>query len=339
MTMIINTPETLEKKQALLDWAASLKIRVVHIDSTPITSAIRHHLDEDLRNYWNLALLSRAEKTFPLFAHKAKQHVFRTRVKIERGIETSLKKSIDRKLIQLADCFKSTFFSESIKQGLSLRMPLSSCKPTNNCHWSCYAHDGMDAGRYPIIKGAINGVIARLYETGTQEQKHSILSLLRRPTTLAIKRAMAESKRAGFKRDPRIRFSHVGEIAEFPKFSNAFAKLVKDLSEDKVRCVVYTRHNNAKLLDSDLFVVNFTLDRDSEERMEWVPTNARKVFTAWDGECESSVAVNFLEHHRFSHAKIKGAGHVCPVTIPETTFKTCDSAKCDLCFTKTEREI
>ncbi len=339
MTMLINTPEALEKKKALLGWAASLKMRVIYIDSTPITSAIRHHWDEDLRNYWNLALLSRAEKDFPLFAPKAKQLVFKVRVKIERGIEASLKESIGRKLIEVRDCFKSTFFSESIKQGLSVRMPLSSCKPTSNCHWSCYAHDGMDAGRYPIIKGAINGVIASLYETGTQEEKNAILSLLRHPTTLAIKKALGEKKRAGFERDPRIRFSHVGEIAQFPKFSNAFAKLVKELSEGQVRCVVYTRHSNAKLLDPDLFVVNFTLDRDSEDRMKWVPVNARKVFTAWDGECESGVAVNFLEHHRFSHAEVKGSGHVCPVTVPNTNLKTCDAAKCDLCFRRTEREI
>jgi len=324
-----------QEKEVLLQWAKTFNTRTVRIDRTPISRFVNESWHADLTKYWNLALLSRASNRYPTYSEIAKKLVFKVRVKIERSIAKSIELSIGEGSIALEDLFDSSFFSESIKQGLSLRMPLSSCNPTSNCHWSCYAHDGMDAGRYPVIKGAINGVVARLYEDGSDALRNRILSLLQRTTETAIRKSLRERDKADFRREPRIRFSHVGEVAEFPQFANAFASMVNKLSNGEVQCVVYTRHQNACLLDEKLFVVNFTLDRDSEERRSWVPNNARLVYTAWDGVCDNTVAVNFLEHHRFSHAAVRKAGSICPVTLPETQLKTCDAAKCDLCFRKT----
>ena len=126
--------------------------------------------------------------------------------------------------------------------------------------------------------------------------------------------------------------AHVGELSAFPSFANAVAKAIHDFSEGKVKCVLYTRHNNAKLLDTDLFIINFSLDASSLNRQDWAPENSRVVYSAWDGEVHRNASVNFLEHHFLHHTQQVGEGEVCPATLPETPERSCDAVQCDLCF-------
>jgi hypothetical protein len=321
------------KKLQLLEWGRNLKIEEIGVIKKPVINCIHALTYDILTKYWNLALLSRAEKKYPELSLKAKKIIFKSRVIIERSIEKSLESALKHGDIVYNDLFDSNIFSSSIKQGLSLRLPLSSCFPTKNCSWSCYAHDGMDAGRYPVIKGAINGFIAKEYEFGSIETRTTIEKLLIIQVDKAVRQAIRDKNKSDFPRDARIRFSHVGEIANFPEFANTFARQVKEISDNNVSCVVYTRHPKVKYLDHSLYVVNFTLDRDSEDRRAWIPNTARIVFSAWDGVSNPDVDVNFLEHHRFSSHASTGDGKICPVTIPVNLVNTCDEAKCDLCFT------
>jgi hypothetical protein len=326
------TSESDKLRKELLDWADRLKVLENDKVFAPVAASMHSIWHGDLTKYWNLCLLSRSEKKYPSLSQEARKRVFRVRSSLERSMIKSLHIALDSGKINLRDLFTSNIFSESIKQGLSLRMPLSSCNPTKNCHWSCYAHDGMDAGRYPVIKGAINGFIAELFEYGEEKTQVQVKSFLKEKANLGIRKALREQEKSPFKRDARIRFSHVGEITAFPKFANEFASIISSLSNGEVRCVLYTRHQNASLLNPDLFIINFTLDRDSDERIEWVPKTAKTVFSAWDGVCDETATINFLEHHRFSHLPGTGKGKICPVTEINTAVKTCDSALCDLCF-------
>lgn len=325
---------SVDSKTALLNWGSNLKTFEIGLIDNPVVSALHQRTYEILTNYWNLSILSRADSKYPVLSSKAKKIIFRVRVSIEKSIEKALKLSLTSGSIHFSDLFVSNIFSSSIKQGVSLRLPLSSCVPTKNCSWSCYAHDGMDAGRYAVIKGAINGFIAKEFENGSLENRSAIERLLTLQVDKAIKVAARDQKNSDFSRDARIRFSHVGDIAEFPDFANTFARLVKERSKSTVRCVVYTRHPNVAKLNEELYVVNFTVDRDSEDRRSWVPDTARIVYSAWDGISNDNVDVNFLEHHRFSQQENTGNGNICPVTIPINRLSTCDEAKCDLCFVK-----
>jgi len=192
----------------------------------------------------------------------------------------------------------------------------------------------MDAGRNPVVKGVLNGVIAARYETGDEALRAELRTILRRHARRAVAAAIREAGAAGFSRQPRIRFSHVGEIVAFPRFANDLARVIWEESHHTVACVVYTRHPDARLLDPELFIVNFTLDRSSWDRLPWAPAGSRLTYSAWEGATSSEVAVNFVEHHRFKHGVPTGSGVICPTTNPETPLRTCDAVKCDLCFTK-----
>jgi hypothetical protein len=104
------------------------------------------------------------------------------------------------------------------------------------------------------------------------------------------------------------------------------------VSAEAVDCVIYTRHSRARDLDSDLLVINFSLDKSSLSRRGWAPTGARIVFAAFGGELLGDAAVNFLEHHVGFHALPLGAGTVCPTTLPDTKIRSCDAVQCDRCF-------
>lgn len=316
-----------------LIWAESFRVTKRPL-TKPVAKSAHDLFYDELTHYWRLALLSRQPGKFPVEAEKARKILFRVRTYLERCISDSIEDAMSKGAFDLGHLLEKSIFSSSIKQGLSLRLPLTSCVPTDTCHWGCYAHDGMDAGRYPIIKGSINGVIAKAYESANSVMRASISTMLSRNIEKAVFQALREAENAEFDREPRIRFSHVGEIAAYPDFANEFAKLVSEVSSAKVSCVVYTRHPNVARLDRDLYVINFTLDEDSLDRKSWIPEGVRTVFSAWNGQINKDADVNFLEHHRFSHQIPAGAGLICPVTKPAVKVKTCDAAKCDLCFRK-----
>ena len=192
----------------------------------------------------------------------------------------------------------------------------------------------LDAAPNAVVRGALNGCIAKLFESGSLRARRYILDKLRSHTTRATKAALREldALDGSWSRRAYIRFSHVGEMSAYPLFADALADQVREVSGGHVDCVVYTRHPDANKLDPSKWIINFTLDSDSTERRAWAPANARIVFSAWDGILDDDVEVNFLEHHRWSHIAPVGAGSVCPATLPETTTRSCDAVKCDLCF-------
>jgi hypothetical protein len=318
---------------SVLAWAEAFKLLRPFQVTSPVGACIRREARRELDLYWNLANLSRAGKRRPELSAAAFKAVFRVRVTLERSLAGLLHEQLDHGSLVLEDLFDGDFFGCSIKQGASLRMPLASCAPTADCQGSCYAHDGMDAGRNPVVKGVLNGAIASSFEAGENQVRSRILALLRPHVRRAVGSARTEAAAAGFKRRARIRFSHVGEIAAFPTFANKLAAVVREESKGEVDCVVYTRHPNAGLLDPALFLVLFSLDESSEDRRRFVPETARVVRSAFGGRITDSVDVNFLEHHRWEHIKPVGTGKVCPATAPDTKDRTCDGCKCDFCFT------
>lgn len=322
-----------EDEQAdVLKWGQCFKSVKPFSVSTPFGACLRREARQDLDRYWNLANLSRAKRRRPELASLAHQVVFRVRVNLERSLTTLVKDRMNAGESRHDDLLDGDFFGCSIKQGVSLRMPLASCTPSRECAGSCYAHDGMDAGRNPVVKGVLNGLIAECYEAGDTALRARLVDLLRPHARRAIRAARTEAERAGFERGPRIRFSHVGEIAAFPRFANDLAMLIRDESDGEVASVVYTRHPNARLLDPQLFVVLFSLDESSEDRRKFIPPTAWMVRSAFGGKVTDSVDVNFLEHHRWEHIKPIGTGKVCPSTAPETKVRTCDACRCDFCF-------
>ena len=134
-----------------------------------------------------------------------------------------------------------------------------------------------------------------------------------------------------YKRLPRIRFSHVGEMAATPEFTNALAREIKK-RDPRAQCVIYTRHPKARLLDPTLLVVNFTLEGTDDARLKHVPASARIVNSAWDGIIYDEAEVNFLEHHVERAATSTRAGSICPVTANHKQTPSCDLARCQRCF-------
>jgi len=96
--------------------------------------------------------------------------------------------------------------------------------------------------------------------------------------------------------------------------------------------LAYTRHPGSAKVNPKKWIINYTLDKSSADTMQLIPSNARFVYSAFDGELSATAAANFLEHHRWSHCLPKGKGKVCPATAPSTEDRTCDAVRCNLCF-------
>jgi len=320
----------------LINWARGF--RGVHrpFRQAVSCSALSVHLKSELANYFALAALSRSGSANPAHVKQAYGEVFRIRVLLEQVIERAVERALGTTLDRVRACLgKGSFFGSSKKQGTSLRMPLSTCTPTSLCKGACYAHDVLDATPLAVVRGALNGWVARCYEAGDSHLRTEIMVLLRRHSSRAISNARSElvALPADFVRRPFIRFSHVGEVTKYPRFANALAALIKHESNGQVDCIVYTRHRNAARLDPDLWVINFTLDPASLDRKAWAPAHARIVFSAFNGITSNLAEVNFLEHHRHIHmARSSGDGRICPATKPETKMRTCDACRCNRCF-------
>jgi hypothetical protein len=266
---------------------------------------------------------------------EALSYVFRVRVVLEQSIAWCLTALVMEKGLHSIALSHQSLHGYSKKQGVSIRMPLSSCAPTKICGAACYAHDVLDAAPGSVVRGAINGGVANWFEQGDSTYRNTLLAELGRPVQRMISAARRDAKAAAgvFIRRPRVRFAHVGEFSAFPAFANALAKSVRDYSGGDVDCVVYTRHPDARMLDPELFMVLFSLDESSEDRRRFAPLTARVVRSAFGGRVTDSVDVNFLEHHRWSHLEPIGTGKICPSTAPETKERTCDACRCDFCFT------
>lgn len=324
-----------EEKARTLEWASrfrAIKGRVPHIASV---SDLGSCFGEDLRRYFALAALSRSTTAPAQLVNDALAQVFRVRVVLEQRIAATFIDLVSRRGISELALSKAPIHGYSSKQGVSIRMPLSSCVPSRLCGAACYAHDVLDAAPASVVRGAINGALAYHYEQSDEAAREQLMAELDRPVARMVRHAVRDATDAAetFSRRPRVRFAHVGEFAAFPEYANALARRVHDLSAGEVDCVVYTRHPDAKLLDPSLFVVLFSLDESSEDRRKFIPLTARAVRSAFAGRITDSVDVNFLEHHRWVHIPPVGTGKICPSTAPETKVRTCDACKCDFCFT------
>ncbi len=279
-------------------------------------------------------MLARSKTAVPDLSERAHSLLFRVRTILEGNLQRAISQAPVNPNAKLDALFEGSFFGFSKKQGTSLRLPLRTCSPTKLCAGGCYAHDVLDATPAAVVRGAINGWIAERYERGDQEVRAELFDRLGPHVKRAIKSAKRELRNLpdGFTRRAFIRFSHVGEIVYTPNFANDLARMVRDLSEGDVDCVVYTRHKRAVELDSDLWIVNFTLDPVSEDRKSWAPTHARIVYSAFGGKTSPTAEINFLEHHRHSHLTQDGDGSACPATLPEATSRTCDGNQCNRCF-------
>ena len=329
---------TLEEKLATLEWARSYgKSRARSLPKASL-SRVRPLFETELKAYFSLAALSRSTTSPKDMVRDAHAMVFRCRVALERRITQAVLEAANGAVDGWM--FEGSFYGFSKKQGTSVRMPLLSCRPTSLCAGGCYAHDVLDAAPLSVIRGAVNGAIAGLFEDGDLGRRADILSRLERHSHRAIKAAKAELKSlagSGWTRRPFIRFSHVGEITAFPQFANALAQQVRDLSQGAVDCVVYTRLQTVSELDPELWIINFTLDQSSRDRKAWVPPHARIVFSAFGGEVDPDAEVNFLEHHRWAHLSPIGQGRVCPATAPDVPERTCDAVRCNRCFERSKR--
>jgi len=322
----------------IVEWGRLFKIRKKNVFFERVSPRdVLDSFGEDLKNYFSLAALSRNASAVPAFRASARQDVFAARAILEKSIIRAVERASCPEFEKVDGVLANNLFGFSKKQGTSLRMPLASCNPTKLCAPGCYAHDVLDAAPYAVIRGALNGWLASMFERSDATARSRLLTKLTPHVKRAIKNSQRELKYLpeGYRRRPFIRFSHVGEIVEYPEFSNALARLVKDLSQGEVDSVVYTRHQNVSKLDPSLWVVNFTLDPVSVKRLRWAPPHARIVFSAFGGVTSNLAEINFLEHHRHVHlGKTAGDGIVCPATAPETIVRTCDACKCNKCFTR-----
>lgn len=281
----------------------------------------------ELHKYFALTVLSRSKSADRNLVEQAQEQIFRIRVQLEKSIAFTFDRSNFEEIIK-----EGNFFGCSKKQGISVRMPLWTCEPTSLCSSRCYAHDTLDAAPASVIRGAINGGIAERYENGSATERNEIIDLLGGHIKKAIKESFREANNCSWKRAPRIRFSHVGDIAAYTDFANEMARQIKIKSDGQVVNVVYTRRHDASNFNPNLWVINFTLDSTSLDRSDWIPEYANTVYSAFDGVTSETAHVNFLEHHRWSHCSPKGKGIICPATLPDEKIRTCDSLLCNRCF-------
>ncbi len=320
-----------ERKETL-NFIKSMKLNSPAFLDLQFSTIAREHY-ENLRAYFALCAMARGKS---MFRNDAKEILFSTRVKLENNIKKRALKTIKHKPNECITLLKQKFFGGSKKQGISIRLPLASCEPTKLCSNLCYAHDVLDAAPPSVIRGALNGAIAELYQENPTQFGKIISKYWDKWIFNAIKEAHSEKEYSNFDRQSRIRFGHVGDGAAYPLFMNFIASKVKKYSNGRVQPIIYTRHRSAKYLDSDLFVINFTLDPTSEDRYVFAPPDSRIVYSAFGGQTSEKAEINFLEHHRFEHFDQVGKGSVCPATVPDTKDRTCDGLACNKCFVKPE---
>ena len=285
------------------------------------------------RSYFSLCALTRRALLDESIRSHGISKLYDMRALLEKKMLADLRE-ISKNANAFKEATRETFFGKSKKQGVSIRYALASCVPTATCGGRCYAHDGRDRELLHIFRGVSNYYVGLEFENGSPERRQQILGLLSKSIDKGVEAALVDQASAlmeGYNRLPRIRFSHVGEMAATPEFTNALALEIKNRAP-KVQCVIYTRHPKAKLLDTKLLVVNFTLEGAGDIRQKFVPNGARIVNSAWDGDINDAAEINFLEHHVEKSTVAKGSGSICPVTANHKATPSCDSALCQKCF-------
>lgn len=296
--------------------------------------ALKYRYAAESRAYYSLAAMTRRRNLESNVRAEALAKLFRMRSTLERTIISDLEVCGLRR--DLVDTWATrSFFGVSAKQGVSVRYALASCVPTRTCGGRCYAHDGRDREIHRIFRGALNLFVGERYDRLDTGQRAELLERLAPAIAYGVSAAREDQtvsrNEFGYDRAPRIRFSHVGEMAATPEFTNDLAREIRRF-DPAIACVIYTRHPNAPLLDPEALTINFTLESEEDPRRAWVPTGSRVVASAWDGRLSASAAVNFLEHHVEKVVKPAGTGAICPVTADHGSITSCDGARCQLCF-------
>lgn len=290
------------------------------------------------RLYYTVAAVSRRRVLDEEVRSALLGQLYQLRSRIEHVVVQGIEHIPDREgVLRLA--VQRSFFGVSAKQGVSVRYALHSCVPTTSCGGRCYAHDGRDRELHLLFRAALNYWIGMSYEQAERSLREMLIGRLAKAIDFAVHVAREDATKAalgGFTRRPRVRFSHIGEMASTPEFANRLAKELKQ-REPLIECVIYTRHPGAQKLDPEIFNVNFTLEGAHDTRIRFAPPTARIVNSAWDGQLSPIAEVNFLEHHVEKNAQMRGEGHVCPVTVNHKELRSCDEAKCDLCFRRPSR--
>jgi len=299
-------------------------------------AGIRDDFIDPAKAYFSLAAMSRRKLLEDGHRQVGLNQLFTFRSLLERKIFQQLERNVEElDLLNVAS--QNAFFGCSIKQGVSVRYPLLTCAPTIKCGQGCYAHDGRDRALIQVFRGSMNYLLGSTYENGDSKDRSQIRLKMQGALDFAAREAEADATRSqaeGFKRSPRIRLSHVGEMAATPEFTNMLAEEIKRRNRE-IQCVIYTRHPDAKLFNRELVVVNFTVEGATDPRWSYVEKGMRVVSSAWNGEIVQNASVNFLEHHVEKSHAASGMGNICPVTIDHKKFPSCDSAKCIRCFKNT----
>lgn len=298
----------------------------------PSMDGLKVHFERPSRAYYALAAMSRRAHLDAETREEAYKLLFPLRALLETRIIEALQKFRNPLDIVLTFGCKS-FFGKSIKQGVSVRYPLSTCVPTLQCAGRCYAHDGRDRDYQRLFRGALNGLVGLHYESNPDNRQLIISQLSKQiDEIIALSRSEASSAaEGGYKRKPRIRFSHVGEMAATPIFANDLTAEIRR-RDPEISCVIYTRHPEANRLDMATFVVNFTVEGANDKRAKFRPVGSRLVSSSWDGQIFQEADVNFLEHHVEKSSTSSARGSLCPVTVNHKATPTCDSARCERCF-------
>ena len=209
---------SISQQTKTLEWARKFVAKSVSFADSLSSSNLKHIYCQELKSYFALAGLSRSLTAPSEMVDEAYNLVFAVRVAIEKEIRASVMQLVKRDSAQLPRLFDGSFFGTSKKQGVSVRMPLLACNTTSLCAAACYAHDALDATPNSVIRGVLNGCIAELHERGDRTMRCLVIKLLGPSIRRAVRASIAESNlaKSTFMRQPRIRFSHVGEIAAFP---------------------------------------------------------------------------------------------------------------------------
>jgi len=318
------------ERQAILGWCQTFRAEPIDLSESELTVAnIINAFKPWLLKYAAAGQIASATVRPFKETDLLRRQLFPVRVKIEKAIARELRPLLHADPGQLGKLYRYRFFGKSKKQGVSLRMALMTCEPTSICGARCYAHDALDATPAAVVRGVLNTVLVEMW---CHNPKNELLAdFIDNEILSAANAAHREAAASDFKREPRVRLSHVGEVAAYPEFANHVARLLGSHLKGPVKCVVYTRHSNARRLDAALIVINFSLDDSSREKIHSIGPRIRYVSSSFDGLLMKDVSVNFLEHHNRAHSKPTGEGHICPATA-ELNERSCDGVKCDLCF-------
>ena len=114
-----------EEHRATLEWAHTYRGSHRQVPGRLSMAALSRAHGDDLRRYFALCALSRNQTAPESLASDAYSQVFRVRVALERSIRSSADEALARHDEDFAVLLHKGFYGASRKQGVSVRMALS----------------------------------------------------------------------------------------------------------------------------------------------------------------------------------------------------------------------